>query len=177
LSEGQPLEVPSTGLIFKYALCFNGYDAYGGLEGLGAMANDRRFFFSEHGLWVGSARELRGCLFFEARRWRHFGYSPEGADLQGIVQLFERIQHLIREGDLAPNDGAEVSTHGVPAVVVDGVAVRLLEWGRADGLVLTVAVDSTGEVVKRRCPPALIAPDDPTLLDQVDWLFASGNDS
>jgi hypothetical protein len=163
-------ERPSLNLIFKYAVCFNGFEAFGGLERLGEMANEKLFFYSEHSLWCGSARELRACLFFEERRWRHFGYPPEGNDLEGVLALFERIQFLVRGGELAPNDEPDVDVFGAP-VVVDGVPSRLLEWREAEGLVLAIALDESGEVVERRCPPSVIIPDDRRLLAHVDWLF------
>ena len=39
------------------------------------------------GCWSGSAIELWLCLFFEDRRWRHFGDSPEGEDLKLLDSL------------------------------------------------------------------------------------------
>jgi hypothetical protein len=167
------LNETSLDLIFKYALCFNGYEAFGGLERLGEIANQKLFFFSEHGAWLGSAKELRGCLFFEQRRWMHFGYSPQRDDLNALANLFERIQFLIQQGDLAPNDGPEAEVYGCAPVVIDGVPSRLLEWTRANGLLLKVAIDDSGEVVERVCPPSVVKPDDLRLLEQMPWLFPS----
>jgi len=42
-------------------------------------------------VWEGTFEELRCCLFFEQRRWRHYGYDPEGKDLAAIVALHSEI--------------------------------------------------------------------------------------
>jgi hypothetical protein len=61
----------------RFAQSFNGYEAAGSFEDAAQIAN-------QHHLTNGSGRiysfaELRICLFFEYRRWNHFG-RPRGAD-------------------------------------------------------------------------------------------------
>ena len=53
------------------------------------------------GVWRGTARELWLCLFFEHRRWRHFGEYPKGNDLKLLDDLCRvlREQLLLVQGD------------------------------------------------------------------------------
>lgn len=165
------MEQPPLDLILKYARCFDGYHAFGGFELLAELANERHRVFLKLGEWEGTARELRGCLFFEERRWTHFGWSPEGEELKAIELLFQTIQAKVRTGDLAPNDAPAIKVWGAPPVTVDGVRARLLEWRKEGGLALSIAWDETGEVVERKCPPCQITPDDPAVMRTVGWLF------
>jgi hypothetical protein len=42
--------------------------------------------------------KLRIALFFEQRRWRHFGDVPEGADLSYISALVAQIRAAVSRG-------------------------------------------------------------------------------
>ena len=57
--------------IGEFALSFNGYIECGSFERCAEVANNRR---------NDTLTELRACLFFEQRRWRHFGYEPDAED-------------------------------------------------------------------------------------------------
>ena len=65
------VEIPMTdadwSVISQFALTLNSYEAWGSLEKCAEIANAHRH---------GSLTELRTCLFFEQRRWHHFGYEP-----------------------------------------------------------------------------------------------------
>ncbi len=97
--------------IFKYALTVDGYEyaaqhfphegAADGFSRCGALANAKAKQLRKTGRWTGSFEELRCCLFFEQRRWRHFGYEPEGEDLAMIRALHEEI---CRKWDEAPGN-------------------------------------------------------------------------
>ena len=54
--------------IQAFALTFSGYEARGSFERCAKIANARR---------DSTLFELRACLFFEQRRWRHFGDNPD----------------------------------------------------------------------------------------------------
>jgi hypothetical protein len=71
------------------ALILDGYELASslGYDDLGKFANKRREDAVVSGCWSGSAIELWLCLFFEDRRWRHFGDSPEGEDLKLLDSL------------------------------------------------------------------------------------------
>jgi hypothetical protein len=47
------------------------------------------------GVWYGSALELWLCLFFECRRWRHFGETPHGVDAVHLDALCEALRQRL----------------------------------------------------------------------------------
>lgn len=71
--------------IQRFALTFDGYAAWP--EGVCAtIANDRR---------SSTLTELRTCLFFEQRRWRHFGYEPDEEAMAYIRGVLEQIRNRV----------------------------------------------------------------------------------
>lgn len=92
LLDKMPSSISTWAAIQSFALTFNGYDAFNTEahpEGCGDLANSRQ---------AKSLTELRASLFFEQRRWRHFGESPEGLDLIYIQSLLWRIRQCVRQG-------------------------------------------------------------------------------
>jgi hypothetical protein len=86
-------ELEDIDAIFHYALTVGGYDyakAHLGIE-CGELANQKQVHFKELGKWEGTFEELRCCLFFEQRRYHHFGYSPQGEDETAIIELYKTI--------------------------------------------------------------------------------------
>ena len=79
--------------IWDYALSVNGYQYATENLGLecGDLANRKLEIFERSGIWQGSFEELRCCLFYEQRRWRHFGTDPTGDQLMGLQALFLAI--------------------------------------------------------------------------------------
>jgi hypothetical protein len=76
--------------IWQYSLTVDGYEfskEHFGRE-CGDLANERLQEYKETKKWNGSFQDLRCCLFFEQRRWRHFGHEPEGEDSKTILALF-----------------------------------------------------------------------------------------
>ena len=75
--------------IWGYAFPVDGY-RYAktnlGVE-CGDLANQKLEIFERSGIWQGSFEELGCCLFFEQRRWRHFGTDPVGDQLMGLQAL------------------------------------------------------------------------------------------
>ena len=51
-----------------FALTFDGYEHWGAFEKCAEVANAER---------QNTLTDLRTCLFFEQRRWRHSGYGPD----------------------------------------------------------------------------------------------------
>ena len=72
--------------IGRFALTFSGYKAYGSFAACAAVANARQ---------PSSLTELRACLFFEQRRYRHMDRVPTGESLRYVRGLVEGIrQHV-----------------------------------------------------------------------------------
>ena len=81
--EDVPLPDATWNEIGRFALTFHGYDACGSLHACAEIANARR---------NSTLTELRACLFFEQRRFRHFGWAPTGESLRYIRSLVEKIR-------------------------------------------------------------------------------------
>ncbi len=79
--------------IWEYALSAGGYEYTKTAWDIecDTLANERLARYGETKKWSGSFEELRCCLFFEQRRWRHFGYDPDGEDLAAIKDLYNAI--------------------------------------------------------------------------------------
>ncbi len=73
--------------IIRFGHTFNGYEALGH-KACADVANERRH---------GTLDELRACLFFECRRWRHFGDGPEGEDLAYLRELVRLIRAKVEQ--------------------------------------------------------------------------------
>jgi len=80
--------------IVRFAQTFNGYLEAGSLADAGALANKHRGAVPKT-LVALNLTELRICLFFEQRRWNHFGRKPEGEDLKYIRSLVEEIRSRV----------------------------------------------------------------------------------
>ena len=93
-------------LIWEYALSVDGYQY--ATENLGVecgdLVNRKLDAFERSGICQGSFEELRCCLFFEQRRWHHFGTDPAGDQLIKIQALFLAIakHRQIEVGDAEP---------------------------------------------------------------------------
>ncbi len=74
--------------IQTFALTFDAYTHWGSFEKCAEIANKRE---------ASTLTELRTCLFFEQRRWRHFGDDPEKDDLAYMHRLIEGIQSRLLE--------------------------------------------------------------------------------
>jgi hypothetical protein len=76
-------------VIGEFALTYDGYKAWGSFEKCAEIANARR---------DGSLADLRTCLFFEQRRWRHFGDDPDRETMSYIRGLVEQIRSRVGRG-------------------------------------------------------------------------------
>jgi hypothetical protein len=87
----RPDDVPGPdadwGTIWEFAHTFDGYTHWGSFERCAVIANQRR---------DSTLTELRTCLFFEARAWRHGGYGdPDGEHEHYICGLLAKILAMI----------------------------------------------------------------------------------
>jgi len=69
-------EDPWWPVINEFALTFNAYDRLRSSDEVARVANEAQDRFVESGALPGTIEELRTCLFFEQRRWRHFDADP-----------------------------------------------------------------------------------------------------
>lgn len=75
--------------IEPFALTFDGYAKLG--PRLGDLANGHL----EAGTVPDDLDELRGCLFFEQRRWRHFGERPDARTMAHVRRLLDAIRRKL----------------------------------------------------------------------------------
>jgi len=84
--------------IGRFALSFNGYEHWGSFEKCAAAANRWRHAYRAEGSLPDSLTELRTCLFFEQRRWRHYGLDPDEEAMSYIQAIVDRIREKVRTG-------------------------------------------------------------------------------
>lgn len=77
--------------IFEFALTFDGYGR-GGFNGAAEIANTAQGKWRRDRVLPTDLDDLRTCLFFEQRRWRHFGSPPDAAADTYIRELVGAIR-------------------------------------------------------------------------------------
>lgn len=77
--------------ICDFALTFDGYAACGNFEKCADIANARR---------NETLTDLRTCLFFEQRRWRHFAEIPDEKSMEYIRRLIQAIRAKVLAREL-----------------------------------------------------------------------------
>ncbi|MBP7704230.1 MAG: hypothetical protein KA105_02955 [Caulobacter sp.] len=87
---------------FRFAYLIDGYQIAGGFEALQDLANGTGQAAGPAGLWFGDARTLWLILFFENRRYRHFGAMPEGQDEVRLDRLCQKLREELLA--IAPKD-------------------------------------------------------------------------
>ena len=79
------------------ALTFDGYRAYGSTSRLARLANSALERWRAARALPDALTELRACLFFEQRRWHHFGESFDDETMRYVRALIERMRELLRD--------------------------------------------------------------------------------
>jgi hypothetical protein len=89
----QRSDIPSRGsdweIIKKFARTFDGF-AELGFERCAEFANDQRVCVT--------LSESRGRLFFEYRRYNHFGHPPDANKLEELYKLLELMRQQVAGG-------------------------------------------------------------------------------
>ena len=86
--------------ISEFALTFDGYGYWDGTGAFGKFANEAQENWKQSGKLPASLSELRSCLFFEQRRFHHFGMPPDGEDLDYSKALLRAIREKVEQGAL-----------------------------------------------------------------------------
>lgn len=77
-------------MIQRFALTFDAYQHWGSFERCAEVAN------AGHN---ETLTDPRTCLFFEQRRWRHFGYAPDEVSMHYIRDLVAQIRARVAAPD------------------------------------------------------------------------------
>jgi hypothetical protein len=86
------------GQIAAFALTFDGYEHWGSFEACAQIAEPCWQAFQNDRSLPPTLTELRTCLFFEQRRWRHYGYAPDAAALNYFRALVTGIRARLSNG-------------------------------------------------------------------------------
>ena len=92
-----------------FAHSFNGYEYWGSFEKCGDLANKILENYKTSGQLSTNLTSLRTCLFFEARRWRHYGYDPDEEALRYARALVEARQLVFSQEDLNDINGGVIA--------------------------------------------------------------------
>lgn len=104
---GERIPVPEPGAPFfpdinEFALTYNGYDRHG--DQAGDIGNSLRARWDETGELTDDLAELRCALFFEQRRYHHFGTAPQDDNLEYIEALVDAIRQMTGGSVEGPGD-------------------------------------------------------------------------
>jgi hypothetical protein len=86
--------------VVEFALTFDGYSYYGGFAACADICNAAGRNYFADGSLPRSLSDLRACLFFEQRRWHHYGEAPDAEARRYIGALLDAIRDRIAKGAL-----------------------------------------------------------------------------
>ena len=87
--------------ILPFAHTFNGYEHWGSVKKCREVARNGVILHKSKQELDQSLTELRTCLFFEARRWKHLEKNPSKAGLVYVHALVEAIRVRVQAKDLS----------------------------------------------------------------------------
>jgi len=75
----------------------------GSFESCADIANKSQKDWAEKEILPQSLTELRTCLFFEQRHWRHFGAEPDNKEKEYLHAFIESIRSKLRDRENQSN--------------------------------------------------------------------------
>jgi hypothetical protein len=87
--------------ILPFAHSFNGYEHWGSVKKCREVARNGIILHKSKQELPQSLTDLRTCLFFEARRWKHLEKNPSKAGLVYVHALVEAIRVRVQSKDLS----------------------------------------------------------------------------
>jgi len=82
------------GKIIPFASTFNAYEQLGGSKAVAIAGNQK-----SQDLAACTLTDLRAALFYEYRRYNHFGYDPDEMAMTHLHALVEEIRRRIQNGE------------------------------------------------------------------------------
>lgn len=87
--------------IVPFAQSFNGYEHWGSVQKCREVAKQGIALHKANQTLTQSLTDLRTCLFFEARRWKHLKRTPNKAGLVYVRALVEAIRSRVHGKELS----------------------------------------------------------------------------
>jgi hypothetical protein len=87
--------------IVPFAQSFNGYEHCGSVQKCRQVAMQGVALHKENKDLSQSLTDLRTCLFFEARRWKHLEKKPTRSGLKYVHALVEAIRVRVQTKELS----------------------------------------------------------------------------
>ena len=87
--------------IQSFALTFDGYEHWGSFKKCSEVAHLGVSLHRKHEPLVQSLTDLRTCLFFESRRWKHLEKEPTNKGMNYIHALVEAIRLRVLAKEIA----------------------------------------------------------------------------
>ena len=85
--------------VCRFALTFNGYDHWGSFGDCAEIGDRWAEAYANRQALPDSLTDLRTCLFFEQRRWRHYGWDPDEQAMRYIRALVDAIRLQVSVGE------------------------------------------------------------------------------
>jgi hypothetical protein len=89
-------DIPSNRASWKkiepFALTFDGYKHWGSFKRCREVAEEGVKLYRDQKELTQSLTDLRTCLFFESRRWKHYEKSPSKKGMEYVHILVEAIR-------------------------------------------------------------------------------------
>ncbi|ADQ14490.1 hypothetical protein [Halanaerobium hydrogeniformans] len=82
--------------IQEFSLSFNGYDYWGSFEKAADIANQHYNRYEKDNIISNNMEVLRTSLFFEQRRYRHFGSDPGPETMKYLRKIIKKIKELVK---------------------------------------------------------------------------------
>lgn len=126
------------------------YDGYAYWDDVSELATRRIRGWTRHHTLPTSIDEVRACLFYEQRRWHHFGEDPNGRGEQYVWALLDTLRNLVAaRGTAARPASAPVAMRLDPPSTVSAPARRAIRSFLDDdpGYLAWVAEHGDGFVV------------------------------
>ena len=80
--------------ISKYSCSFNAYEYWGSFDKVSEIANECNEKYLKNSTLPHSVKILRTCIFFEQRRFHHYGWEPSKEGMVYIRALIDKIRNI-----------------------------------------------------------------------------------